>query len=309
MLTLCLIGIMLVTLFLEVPMIIGMLLAAMATLVLFFPTLDPVMVMQNLVSGVSSYVYLAIPMFILAAEIMCAGECANRLLRLCRAFVGHLPGGLAITAAATCTIFGSISGSTQATFVAVGKPMHRQLRSIGYSVPHSLGLLMSSANIALLIPPSTVMIMYCVVTGCSVSDLFMAGVIPGLILFALFAIYEAIVAKTTKKEDIQQLPRADFKEIIAALKSAILPLGFPLIILGGIYTGITTPTEAAAISVVYAIVVEMLIYRTVTVSKLMELMIETSVSLALFWCWLLPGKYFRGCLPLPACRRRSPPAW
>ena len=292
MLTLCLIGIMLVTLFLEVPMIIGMLLAAMATLVLFFPTLDPVMVMQNLVSGVSSYVYLAIPMFILAAEIMCAGECANRLLRLCRAFVGHLPGGLAITAAATCTIFGSISGSTQATFVAVGKPMHRQLRSIGYSVPHSLGLLMSSANIALLIPPSTVMIMYCVVTGCSVSDLFMAGVIPGLILFALFAIYEAIVAKTTKKEDIQQLPRADFKEIIAALKSAILPLGFPLIILGGIYTGITTPTEAAAISVVYAIVVEMLIYRTVTVSKLMELMIETSVSLGAILVLAAAGQVF-----------------
>ena len=122
-------------------------------------------------------------MFILAADIICNGQCANRLLRLCRAFVGHLPGGVATTASATCTIFGAISGSTQATFVAVGRPMHRELLKIGYTVPHSLGLLMSAANIALLIPPSTVMIMYCVVTGSSVSDLFMAGIIPGLLLF------------------------------------------------------------------------------------------------------------------------------
>ena len=292
MLTLCLIGVMLLTLFLEVPMIIGMLIAAMVTLLLFFPTLDPVLVMQNLVSGVSSYVYLAIPMFILAAEIMCNGQCANRLLRLCRAFIGHFPGGVATTAAATCTIFGSISGSTQATFVAVGKPMHRELISIGYSVPHSLGLLMSAANIALLIPPSTVMIMYCVVTGASVSDLFMAGIIPGLLLFVMYAVYEAFVAKTTKKENIIQQPRANLNEIGTAFKEALLPLGFPLLILGGIYTGLATPTEAAAISVVYALILEGGIYRTLTLKKLKEIMISTAVSMGAILVLTAAGQVF-----------------
>lgn len=292
MLSLCLIGIMLFALFIEIPMVIGMLIASMTALILFFPTLDPIFVMQNLVSGVSSYVYLAIPMFILAAEIMCHGQCANRLLRLCRAFIGHLPGGLAITASATCTIFGAISGSTQATFVAVGKPMHRELRSVGYSIPHSLGLLMSSANIALLIPPSTVMIMYCVVTGASVSDLFMAGILPGILLFLIFAIYEAIMAKMIKSDHIIRQPKANFHEICEALKGAILPMGFPLLILGGIYSGITTPTEAASISVIYALILEMFVYRTLSVKKLTELMISTGVSMGAILVLTAAGQVF-----------------
>lgn len=283
---------MLFTLFMEVPMIIGMLLAAMAALVLFFPGLDSLMLMQQMVSGVSSYVYLAIPMFILAAEIMCSGQCANRLLRLCRVFVGHMYGGLALTAGGTCVIFGSISGSTQATFVAVGKPMHQELQQIGYAVPHSLGLLMSTANIALLIPPSTVMIMYAVVTGCSVSDLFMAGIIPGLLLFALFGVYEAILARTKHKNSIKRLPKANGKEIIIALKGAILPMGFPILILGGIYSGIFTPTEAAAASVFYAIVLEGFIYRTLTLKKLVNILSSTSVALGAILVLAASGQVF-----------------
>ncbi len=138
--------------------------------------------------GVSPFVLLSVPMFILAADIMSAGQTSKRLLDFVQTFVGHIHGGMAITTAATCTLFGAISGSTQATVVAIGKPMRDRLSEIGYEDKDSLALIISSAIIALLIPPSISMIMYAVVTGASVGDMFIAGIVPGLLIL-LFSVY------------------------------------------------------------------------------------------------------------------------
>ncbi len=287
-----LLGVMFLSLFLEIPMLIGMLLAAMVALFLFFPALDPVIVMQQMVTGLSVYVLLAIPMFILAAEIMCAGECAKRLLRLCRAFVGHLPGGLAVTSSAACTIFGAISGSTQATFVAIGRPMFKELVTAGYKEHHAVALLMNSANIALLIPPSVVMIMYSLVSGGSVAKIFVAGVVPGLFMFLVFALYEILLVKFNVNKRIVKKRNVSWQEKIDAFKEALLPLGFPVIVLGGIYSGIFSPTEAAAVSVVYAFILEYFIYKSITLRHVKQFMVSTGMVTGTVFVLVAGGQVF-----------------
>lgn len=253
-----------------IPMMIGMTSGALISVMAVFPELELEMAVQQLYVGVSSYVLLAVPMFMLAAEIMCAGECANRLLNLVRSLLGHLPGGVAVTSIGASTLFGSVSGSTQATFVAIGRPMHRELKKIGYDDSHSIAMLMNSANIALLIPPSISMIIYCVVANASIAELFIAGIGPGLLMFLVYSIYEVAYAK---KHDMERAPRATLKEIGKAAKEAILPLGFPVVVLGGIYTGIFSPTEGAAVSVIYAFLLERFVYKTIKVKDLGKMLI------------------------------------
>ncbi len=251
-------------LFLGAPMFLGMIVAP-ALVLIFYTGIPLSSVMQTLSTGISSFVLVAVPMFIFAAEIMCKGQCADRLVRLMRSFFGHYHGGLAITSAATCTFFGAISGSAQATFVAVGRPMAKEMVTHGWRTPHALGILMSAANIAWLIPPSVCMIFYCLVSSVSIAEMFLAGIGPGLIMFLLFAIYEYVVARIKK---IPIISKANWKERLIAIKEALIPLGFPVIILGGIYSGIFSPTEASAVSVLYAIIVELFIYRSITLKDI-----------------------------------------
>jgi len=270
-------AIMLFCLFVEVPMIVGMFLSGFAAILIFFPTMSPLIIIQQFVAGVDSFTYLAIPMFILAAEIMCSGTSANRLLRFIRSLIGHICGGVAITTVGTCTLFGAISGSAQATLVAVGKPMWGELHKMGYSDHHCIGLTVNSATIAVLIPPSILMILYAVSTGCSVADLFICGIIPGLLLFVFYSIYEYFYAKKQGAVIIRDR-RASGREVWDSFKQAILPLGFPLIILGGIYTGICTPTEAAAVSVFYAFIIECFCLRTLKFKGLCKAIMSTGVT-------------------------------
>ncbi len=151
---------------LNFPMYIAMIVAPLAVVITYFPNLDPLLATQQLIAGgVSPMVLLSVPMFIFAADIMSVGQTSNRLLDFVDTFVGHIHGGMAITTAATCTLFGAISGSTQATVVAIGKPMRDRLVNTGYDDDDVIALIISAAIIALLIPPSISMIMYCVVTG------------------------------------------------------------------------------------------------------------------------------------------------
>ncbi len=240
-----------------------------------------------------SFVLLAIPMFMLSAEIMCKGECAERLLDMVETFVGHIHGGLSITTATTCTIFGAISGSSQATVVAIGKPMKDRLVKTGNQESDALSLIISSAIIALLIPPSVCMIMYCVVTGSSVGDLFVAGVGPGLLLRLSFAVYNYIYARVKK---IPTLPKADWAKRIHAVKRGLAPCGFPLIIFVGIYSGIFSPTEAAAVSVLYAFVLEFFIYKSITLKDLKDAALSTAVTTAAIFILIAAGSVFSWCL-------------
>ncbi|NDO45938.1 TRAP transporter large permease [Clostridium sp. MD294] len=276
-------------LFIGFPMFMSLLVASMAVILVYFPNVNPIILSQQLINGISSSVLLAVPMFIFAADIMCVGETSKRLLNFIGSFVRHISGGLAITTGATCTLFGAISGSTQATVVAVGKPMKREMTEAGYREDDTVGLIINTANIALLIPPSVVMIMYCVVTGTSVAELFMAGIGPGIVLFLLFAIYSFFLAKVRHTPKQQ---KATWKERAEAFKQALLPLGFPAIILGGIYTGIFSPTEAAAVSVLYAAIIEVFVFKTITIKDIPKIAKSTGLLTATIFILVACGQAF-----------------
>ncbi len=271
---------MLLILLLGFPMY--MTLGLTSVLVMFgaFADLNPIVIMQQLIDGVSSFVLLAIPMYLFAADIMTRGFIATRLIDLVKAFVGHVYGGLGISMAGACTVFGAISGSTQATVAAIGKPMRENLISAGYNRYDVNALIISAANLATLIPPSLGMIIYCVLTSVSVGELFMAGVGPGLFIFLMFSVYNYF---HSKKQGIPRSPKMPWLERLKCLKRALLALGFPVIIIGGIYSGFFSPTEAAAVSVLYAVVCEVLIYRSVAFRDLYRIALDTgAVTSALF---------------------------
>ena len=281
--------IMAVLFILNFPMYIAMIVAPLAVILTYFPNLNPLLATQQLIAGVSPIVLLSVPMFIFAADIMSAGQTSNRLLDFVDTFVGHIHGGMAITTAATCTLFGAISGSTQATVVAIGKPMRQRLISSGYEDEDTTALIISSAIIALLIPPSISMIMYCVVTGASVGDLFIAGVVPGFMMLLFFAVYNYFRAK---KKNIPRTTRLTFKERIGAFKKAIGPLGFPVIIFAGIYSGVFSPTEAAAMGVLYATVLEVFIFKSIKFSDFKDIALSTAVVTTAVFILVAAGSLF-----------------
>lgn len=286
---LLLIGLMFLFLLLGFPMMLSMIIAPLAVMLIYFPALDPILLVQQLVAGVSPFVLLSVPMFIFAADIMGHGQMADRLLGFVKSIVGHIHGGLAVTTGGTCTIFGAISGSTQATLVAIGKPMFKPMLQAGYPVSHIIALLMCNANIALLIPPSICMIMYCVATNVSVGELFMAGFAPGILMFLCFALYDYLYARVKK---IKTSKRATLRELGASLKRAILPLGFPVLVLGGIYSGIFSPTEAAAASCLYAIILECFVYRTLKLKDIPKIARGTALVTASVFILIAGGQAF-----------------
>ena len=285
----CLIGLMFFFMLLGFPMLMSMSMSPLITMLLFEPQVDLTILIQRMAAGVSTYVLLAVPMFILAADIMSHGEMADRLLDFVGSWVKHIPGGLAITAGGACTIFGAISGSTQATLVAMGRPMFKPMLKVGYPISHIIALLMCNANIALLIPPSVCMIMFCVCTGESVGELFLAGIAPGLFMFICFAAYDFFYAK---KKRIGVTEKASMKERGFAFKRAILALGFPVLVLGGIYSGLFSPTEAAAASVLYAIIVEGLVYRTLKPADIPKIALSTARVTAQVFILIAGGNAF-----------------
>lgn len=286
---LLLMSIMIILLLLNFPMLLTMIVAPLAILLVYFPNVNPLLATQQIVAGVQPFVLLAVPMFILAADIMCAGQTAKRLLDFVQTFVGHIHGGMGITTAATCTLFGAISGSTQATVVAIGKPMRNRMLENGYKDSDTIALIVSSAIIALLIPPSISMIMYCVVTGASVGDLFIAGIIPGLVILAFFSGFMFIHARRT---GIPMSPKMTWGERFSAMKEAIAPLGFPIVIFAGIYSGFFSPTEASAVSVLYALILELVLFRTIKLKDLPGIALSTAVVTASVFILVAAGSLF-----------------
>lgn len=284
-----LLAVMIFFLVLNFPMVIPMVAAPLVVMIGFMPNMDISMAVQQLIAGVSAQVLLSVPMFILAADIMCAGNTTKRLLDLVETFVGHIHGGMAITTAITCTMFGAISGSTQATVVAIGKPMRQRLLKLGYKDSASSGLIINSAIIALLIPPSISMIMYAVVTGSSVGDLFIAGVGPGILILIFFAVYSYFYAKFT---NLPRLKKATWAERGQAFKKAIAPLGFPVIIFVGIYSGFFSPTEASAVAVLYALILELFVFRTIKIKDLHRIALSTAVVTCAVFILVSGGQLF-----------------
>ncbi|MBM7097036.1 TRAP transporter large permease [Bacillus sp. H-16] len=284
-----LLAIMVILLLLGFPMMIPLIVAPLVVMLIYFDNLDPMMMAGQLVEGVSAYVLLAVPLFIFAADIMSTGKTSRRLLDFVGSFVGHLRGGYAITTAAACTLFGSISGSTQATVVAIGKPMRERLLKVGYKDSSAIALIINASDVALLIPPSIGMIIYALVTGTSTGDLFIAGIGPGLLIFICFAIYAYIHARIF---NIPLVEKAPWNVRFRLTGKALLPLGFPFIIVGGIYTGYFTPTEAAGVAVLYALLLEVVIYRSVKVTDIPGIALSTGLVTSAVFVLVAGGQAF-----------------
>ncbi len=284
-----LLAIMVVLLLMGFPMMMTMLFATLYYLIAFMPDVEVFTVVQQMVLGVQSPVLMAIPMFMLAADIMCTGHTSKRLLDFVESFVGHLPGGMATTTSLTCALFGSISGSTQATVVAVGRPVRKKLLERGYSESEIMALIINSSNLAYLIPPSLGMVVYGVASGASIGKLFIAGIGPAVVILILFGIYCAIYAKVKK---IPKLDKASYAERWRATKNSFMAFGFPLIIMGGIYTGIFSPTEAAAVSVLYALIVEVFIYKSIKLRDVYKIALSTGIITTVVFILVAVGGAF-----------------
>ncbi len=280
---------MVVLLVLAFPMMIPVIVGPIIVLLVYFDGLPPDMFVQQMVSGVRLMSLIAIPLFIFSAGIMTKGTTADRLIKLVLALIQHRKGGLGIATAWACTIFGAISGSSQATVVAMGQPLLPRLVSLGYSSSFSLALIISSANIALLIPPSLAFIIYGVVTGTSVGKLFIAGIFPGILLTILFSIYTFINAWIV---GVPTHERLTWKERWQALLDSLPALGFPVLIIGGIYTGLTSPNEAAGISLLYALLLEMVVYRTISFKDVYDVALETGVVTTVVFILIAAGAGF-----------------
>ncbi|QIB51735.1 TRAP transporter large permease [Pseudomonas sp. OIL-1] len=288
MLTLTVI-VMVVLLLLGFPMLVPLLAASLMLLFLELDMNNVSLLMGQMISGVQSWALAAVPLFIFAADVMTRGHTSQRLLDLVQSFVGHLRGGLPITTAASCTLFGAVSGSTQATVVAMGGPMRPKLLEKGYSDSFSLALIINASDIALLIPPSIGMIIYGVVSGASIGNLFIAGILPGLLILLMFSVY---CWAASIRMGIAPEPRSGWATRWAAMKKAVLPLGFPLVVVGGIYGGIFSPTEAAAIAVLYALVLEIVILRAVKISEIWDVALSTGLITAVVFILVAAGTAF-----------------
>jgi C4-dicarboxylate transporter DctM subunit len=233
-----------------------------------------VIVPQRLFAGIDSFTLMAIPFFNLAAEVMRVGGLSDRLIAVARALVGAFPGGLAMTSVLACMLFACISGSSPATVIAVGSILMPALVKAGYGERFSLGLVTTAGSLGILIPPSITFIIYGVVTGTSIGALFLAGVLPGIVVGILLMIYSGIYAV---RRGIPRDRLLSPGEMLGVLRDSAWVLGLPVVVFGGIYGGVFTPTEAAAVSAVYSLAVAMFVYRTVTFADVPKLLARTGL--------------------------------
>jgi len=283
-------SIMVVLLLLGFPMMIPLIIGAFVGFYSLFGGFGQLETMvQQMMAGVRPASLIAVPMFIFAADIMTRGQSAGRLIDMVMSFVGHMKGGLAVATAAACTMFGAVSGSTQATVVAVGSPLRPRMLKAGYKDSFVLALIVNSSDIAFLIPPSIGMIIYGVVSNTSIAELFIAGIGPGLLILALFSVYSVIYAY---RHNVPTEKKATWGERARAVQQALWPLGFPAIIIGGIYGGVFSPTEAAAACVLYAVFLEMIVFREIDFAGIYETAKSTGLITAVVFILVAAGAAF-----------------
>jgi len=250
-------------------------------------------VAQNMISGADTFTLLAIPFFLLAGELMNAGGLSKRIIEFAVSCVGHIRGGLGIVAVIAAVIMASLSGSAAADTAALASILIPMMRDAGYNVPRAAGLMASGGIIAPVIPPSIAFIIFGVAANVSITQLFMAGIVPGLMMaIALVATWMFV----SRRENVKPLPRQPWSERARATGRAGWALIMPVIILGGIRFGLFTPTEAAVVAAVYAMFVGMFIYRELKVEHLYGVFLQAAkttsivlflVAAALVSAWLI----------------------
>ena len=219
-----------------------------------------------------AYTLLAIPFFILGGSFMTTGGVARRMIRFANACIGHLRGGLAMASVLACMLFAAVSGSSPATVVAVGSIVIAGMVKAGYPMPFAAGVICNAGTLGILIPPSIVMVVYGAATETSVGKLFMAGVIPGVLLGLMLM---AAIYIRARMLDLPRQPRASLGEIVRSGRDSLWGLLLIVIILGGIYGGIFTPTEAAAVAAVYAFVIAVFVYRDIGMGNVPQVLLES----------------------------------
>jgi len=263
-----------ICLLLNVPIVFCMALAALVAIVFGGTGLSLILIPQRLVHGMDSFVLLAIPLFILAGSLMDMGGITKRLVRLARALVGHFKGSLGQIVVVSEMFFSGISGSTVADVSAISAMMLPPMRMAGYIVGYSVAIVSAASAMGILIPPCNLMVVLGDIMGVSVGALFFGGFIPA---FVLAIILMFVLYYQAHKFNLPAGDRASIKELRHALWGSIIPMGMPVIIFGGILGGVCTPTEAAALAVVYAFIVGVVVYKEIKLHHFWKIVVDTGV--------------------------------
>lgn len=257
-------GVLLTAIVLRLPVAFALLLSSIA-LMFYMDSFSVDILAQSLINGVDSFPLLAIPFFLVAGEVMSVGGLSTRIVRMATTFVGHRKGGLGYVAIFTSILLAGLSGSAVADAAALVSILYPMMKQAGYPEGRSMGLLASGGIIAPVIPPSLPLILVGVAGGISIKDLFLGGIVPGLLMgLTLILVWSRLV----RNEDLPVAPKASFADKVSAMREGVWALLLPIIIIGGIRFGVFTPTEAAVVAAVYALLVSTFIYRELTWAKL-----------------------------------------
>ncbi|WP_282173923.1 TRAP transporter large permease [Cytobacillus firmus] len=267
-------GLLLLLFLVNVPVAVALGLASM--IVLMVQDNVPLMVIvQKMFTSTDSFTLMAVPFFILAGKLMESGGISKRLINFSSTLVGSLHGGLAMVSIVTCMFFAAISGSAAATTAAVGSILIPAMVKRGYDKSFSTAIQAAGGTIGVMIPPSVPLILFGVIAGASIGDLFIAGIIPGIFVGISLILVAYVISR---KRDYGKEEKSSIKEVVSAFKSAILAILMPIIILGGIYGGVFTPTEGSVVAVVYGLFVGLLIYKEIKWKDLPEIFISSVIT-------------------------------
>ena len=239
----------------------------------FFSHVPTEAVAMKLFTGIEKFEIMAIPFFILAGNFLTHGGVARRMIRFATSMVGHQHGGLALAGVMACALFAAVSGSSPATVVAIGSIMMPAMVKAGFPKRYGAGVITTSGSLGILIPPSIPMVIYCVATNSSVGALFMGGVVPGILLATTLGAVAWFIAR---KNDYPRMPKATWGERFRAFRQSVWGLLLIVIVLGGIYTGLFTPTEAAAVSAVYSFVIAVFVYGDISLKQVPKVLLDSA---------------------------------
>jgi C4-dicarboxylate transporter DctM subunit len=261
---------------LNVPIAVAIGLASLSA-ILWSGAIPPVVLVQKMFTATDSFPLMAVPFFILAGSLMEFGGISRRLVDFANSIVGRFSGGLAFVAIIASMFFGAISGAAVACVAAIGTILIPAMVRRGYDTPYATAVQATAGTLGVMIPPSIPMIIYGVLTGVSIGALFMGGILPGILVGGSLMLVAWLIAR---KKGYKGDEKASGAKIWATFKDAILALLMPVIILGGIYGGVFTPTEAAVVAVAYGFIIGFFVYRELSLSKLKDILVNTSVGTA-----------------------------